>query len=368
MARKPVNTTLRDAQIDHAVNLRAFSNNVVRRIIAILNRADTGIFTDLVVKMARLTPDNFTIKRLEAMLEGVRTLNRDAFAEIDTALRAELRGLTQLEVAFQQGMLAKNLPPVVDVARVDLDQVYAAAMSRPFQGALLSDFIKDQEAYKAKLIRRTIADGYVQGKATDTIVRELRGTKAAAYRDGVLEVSRRETAAIVRTAISHTSQFAKDRVADANEDILGKLQWLSTLDSKTTPECQVRDNKLYTLKREPIDHDYPWGAGPGRLHWQCRSTYAMLTKSWRELGIDAEEFSPGDRAAMDGSVPADTDYEEWLKRQTAERQDAILGPTRGALLRTGKLTLDDMRDSWGKELTLEQLRALYTDVFRAARL
>lgn len=364
----PVNTRLRDAQIDHAVNLRAYSDNVVRRIIAILNRADAGIFTDLVTKLAKLTPERFTIKRLEVLLESVRRLNVDAYAKVDSALREELQGLTHLEVAFQSGTLAKNLPPVIDVARIDLEQVYAGAMARPFQGGLLSDFIKDQEAYKAKLIRRTIADGYVQNRTTDEIVRQLRGTKALAYRDGILEVTRREAAAIARTAISHTSQFAKDRVAEANADILSKLQWLSTLDGRTTPECQVRDNKTYTLKHDPIDHEYPWGAGPGRLHWQCRSTYAMITKSWKDFGIDAKEFTPAQRASMDGSVPADTDYADWLKRQSPERQDSILGPTRGALLRDGKLTLDDMRDTWGKPLTLEQLRALYTDAFKRAGL
>lgn len=361
---KPVNTRLRDGQIDHAVNLRAYSDNVVRRIIAILNRADAGLFTDLVVKLERLSPERFTIRRLEVMLESVRVLNRDAYAKVEGTLRAEIKGVTEIEVGFQEGLLARNLPPSIDIARVSVDQVHAAAMSRPFQGALLRDFIADQETYKARLIRRTIADGYVQNRTTDDIIRQLRGTKALGYRDSVLEITRREIATIARTALSHTSQYAKDQVAEANADIIGKLQWLSTLDTRTTPECQVRDNLLYTIKHEPIGHEYPWGAGPGRLHWQCRSTYTMLTKSWRELGVDIDEFTPAQRASMDGGVPADTDYEQWLKEQTPQRQDEVLGPTRGKLFRDGGLSFKELRDARGEELTLDELRARYTAAFR----
>lgn len=366
MATKPANTKIRDAQIDHAVNLRAYSDNVVRRIITILNRADAGIFSDLVVKLERLTPERFTIKRLEVLLESTRVMNRDAYAHVDETMREEVRGLTSLELQFQEGMLARNTPPSIDIARLDVNQVYAGAMSRPFQGELLSEFIKDQEVSKARIIRRTIADGYVQNRTTDEIVRTLRGTRQNKYRDGALEVTRREAAAVVRTALSHTSQFAKDRVAEANEDILGNLQWLSTLDSKTTPECQVRDNKLYTLKHEPVGHDYPWGAGPGRLHWQCRSTYTMLTKSWRELGVDIDEFDAGDRASMDGSVPADTDYATWLADQSRERQIEILGPTRAALFNEGGLDLEELRNARGEEITLDELRARYTAAFKRA--
>lgn len=363
MARS-VNTALRDAEIDHSVDLRLYSDSVVRRIIGILNRADAGLFSELVQKLEYMTPERFTIKRLEVMLESVRVMNRDAYAAVDSTLRDEIKGLTSLELQFQEGMLAHNMPPSIDIARVDINQVYAGAMSRPFQGALLSEFLQDQEESKAKLIRRTIADGYVQNRTTDQIVRDLRGTKENKYRDGALETTRREAAAVVRTALSHTAQFAKDRFVEQNKDILGNLQWLSTLDNRTTPECQVRDGKVYTLKHKPVGHDYPWGAGPGRLHWQCRSTFVPLTKSWKDLGVDIEEFDIGDRASMDGSVPAKTDYETWLAAQTPARQRQVLGETRAKLFTEGGLTFEELRNARGEDLTLDELRKRYGEAFR----
>jgi SPP1 gp7 family putative phage head morphogenesis protein len=368
-----VNVALRDAQIDHAVNLRAYSNNVVRRIITILNRADAALFTELITKLETMDPERFTIKRLEVMLESVRDLNHTMYAEVDSTLREEISGLTALELQFQEGMLARNMPPSFDIARVSVTQAYAGAMSRPFQGALLSEFLKDQEASKARLIRRTIADGYVQNRTTDQIVRDLRGTRENKYRDGALEITRREAAAVVRTALSHTAHFAKDLVTEANEDILKGLQWLSTLDNRTTPQCQMRDGKTYTLDHKPIDHEFPWGAGPGRLHWQCRSTYVQLTKSWKELGATGdvgewEDFDPGTRSAMDGQVPAKTTYEEWLADQTPARQRQVLGDTRAKLFSEGNLSLEDMRNASGEDINLDVLRKRNADAFKRAGL
>ncbi len=359
-----INTVLRDAQIDHSVDLRNYSDSVVRRMIGILNRADAGLFSELVQKLEYMTPERFTIKRLEVMLESVRVLNRDAYAAVNESLREEIKGLTSLELQFQEGMLAHNMPPSIDIARVDINQVYAGAMSRPFQGGLLSEFLKDQEEGKARIIRRTIADGYVQNRTTDQIVRDLRGTKEMKYRDGALEGTRREIAAVVRTALSHTAQFAKDKFTEENSDLIGNLQWLSTLDNRTTPECQVRDGKLYTIKHKPIDHEYPWGAGPGRLHWQCRSTYVPLTKSWKSLGVDIEEFDIGTRASLDGQVPGKIDYEDWLKKQTPARQKQVLGETRAKLFTEGGLTFEELRNARGEDLTLDVLRKRYGEAFR----
>ncbi|MNW13601.1 hypothetical protein D3C71_2116020 [compost metagenome] len=59
---------------------------------------------------------------------------------------------------------------------------------------------------------------------------------------------------------------------------------------------------------------------------------------------------------MDGQVPQQTTYAQWLARQPATRQDEILGPERGKLLRQDKLKLQDFYNDKGKFLTLDELR------------
>ena len=89
----------------------------------------------------------------------------------------------------------------------------------------------------------------------------------------------------------------------------------------------------------------------------CRSTSAPVTKSFRDLGIDADEVPAGTRASMDGQAPQETDFGSWLERQSKARQDDVLGPGRADLWRDGKIGFRDLVDGQGRELTLEQLRA-----------
>lgn len=365
-----LNRRLQSLIIDHAVNVRGYTANVVRRMITVLNRSDADIFEELHRRLQYMDPDSFTIERLDALLATVRELNRDAYAMFDSDFRDELGLFTEFEVGFYTNMLAKNMPPAVPVAKINIDQVYSAALARPFQGALLREWIAAQERDKAIAIRRAVADGFVQNKTTDQIVREIRGTAAKGYSDGTIEVSRREAQAIVRTALSHYSATAQDRVYENNLDVLKEYVWTSTLDLRTTPECQVRDGKRYTAEEnpKPIGHTYKWLAGPGKLHWNCRSTKLPVTKSWRDLGIDIDEFNPSERASMDGQVPSKMDYEEWLKEQSPERQDEVLGPTRAKLFREGNLSLKELYSAQGEELTLEELRKRQASAFTRAGL
>jgi hypothetical protein len=71
-----------------------------------------------------------------------------------------------------------------------------------------------------------------------------------------------------------------------------------------------------------------------------------------------DELSPGQRASMDGQVAGDTTYAEWFGKQSAARQDKIVGPTRGALFRSGNVTFEKFTNEKGRYLTLEQLQAL----------
>ena len=85
-------------------------------------------------------------------------------------------------------------------------------------------------------------------------------------------------------------------------------------------------------------------------------------KSWEELGASKKikEIDPGTRASMDGQVAADMTYEQWLKKKDAAEPGfakSVLGPGRYNLWKNGKLTLRDLVDQRGRELTLEQLDA-----------
>lgn len=356
-----VNAILEDEQIAHAVSLEKYKVGVVRRIIALLNRSDADLSAALAAALERLPAESFTVERLELLLDQVRLINSQAYVSVAVELQSDLKELAGYEVSWQQALFEKAIPePVLvrfPIASVSAEQAYAAALSRPFQGRLLRNWGEEIAADRMVKVRNAIRTGYLEGKTTDQIVRSIRGSRATGYADGFLERPRKDLAAVVRTAVSHTAATARQEFNKANEEILKAERWVSTLDNKTSPMCRIRDQLQYTVNtHKPIGHKVPWLQGPGKIHWCCRSTSSAVTKSWKELGMNIDEMTPAQRASMDGQVPANTTYSEWLNRQSDARKIEVLGPARYQLLKDGKLELEDFYTPTGEWMTLDQIK------------
>ncbi|AKJ28827.1 phage Mu F like family protein [Caldimonas brevitalea] len=299
----------------------------------------------------------------------MRALNAQAYQVLHTELQGDLRALAEYEAGYQFELFRDVLPVQISVARVSADQVYAAAFSQPFRGRLLREWAAGIEQNRMVRIRDAVRMGVVENQTNAQIVQRIRGTRALKYTDGLIEIDRRDANSVVRTAVQHVAAHARETFYAANEDLVKAVVWSATLDSRTSELCRIRDGLQYTQKtHKPIGHKIPWLGGPGRLHWCCRSSSTPVVKSWQELGLDLGEAPAGTRASMDGQVPAETTYAEWLKRQSGARQDQILGPERGKLLRQGGLTLDKFYNEKGRYLTLEQLRERDAAAFRRAGL
>lgn len=366
-----VNTWILEESIRHQADLAAYSNTVVSRIIAVLNRSDARLYAQLTAALERMDPASFTPERLESLLLSVRNLNRQAYTAMGNTLQAQLQDFTGYETAYQNMMLVSALPVRVHVGAVTAQSVYAAALSRPFQGVFLKGALDDMEAGRAKRIRQVVANGFTEGRTTAQIVRDLRGTQAKGFADGLMEGPRVEVERVARTALSHMAGFVQDRTAKANAHLIKAIRWSSHLDLRTSEICQIRDGMLYgPTEHEPMGHSLPWLGGPGRAHWNCRSAQTYVLKSMAELGIKVPDvlMRDGTRASMDGQVPEDVTYREWITKQSPERQAKVLGPERARLMREGKLSLQAMYSNKGVYKTLDELRESDAQAFRRAGL
>lgn len=365
---KTVNEQLLDAETDHQINLQQYGTGVVQRIIAALNRTDARLAAALSEALERVDATTFTVERLEVLLGSVRSLNAEAYAAIGRELPEEMRTLAAYEANYQRDLFTATIPaPVqasVPIRAISVEQAYAAALSRPFQGRLLQSWAAAVEPVRMQQIRNTVRDGFLQGKTTGQIIQAVRGTRAKGYSDGIINRGRIEVEAVVRTAVSHTAATARDEFYEANTSVIAALKWVSTLDLRTSEMCRIRDGKKYSVDHKPVGHSVPWLQGPGRLHWRCRSSSAPITKSFRELGIDIDELSPAERASMDGTVPAEVSYGEWLQKQSAARQDEVVGSVRGKLMREGKVPFDSFYTSRGDWIDLDVLRARDAAAFK----
>lgn len=351
-----LNDRIFDAEVSHAVGLQRYSNGVVNRVLALLNRSDADLVARLSNALER-APTSFNAARLEKLLESVRNLNGKTYERIGTELEKELRDLVAYEAEFQERIFTSTLPAQVvasvGVSSVNVEQVAAAALSRPFQGVLLREALKGLSDDRAVAVRNAVRMGIVEQETTQQIIRRIRGTRSLDYKDGLMEVSRRNAEALVRTAVTHTQNYTKQKFYEANSDLVEKWEFRATLDSRTTLTCASLDGKVY-----------PVGQGPQPpRHWNCRSVAIPVVKSWRDLGIPIDEISPSTRASMDGQVAENLNYSQWLRTKPAAFQDEVLGKERGRLFRENEISIDRFVNDRGRVYNLDELRRIDANLF-----
>ncbi|QRI83042.1 minor capsid protein [Glaesserella parasuis] len=211
-------------------------------------------------------------------------------------------------------------------------------------GSPLEDWWAKQGNDFAFKFEGIIRQGLLDGQQTSQMITDVKH---------LMNTSRRHAETLVITAVAKVADKAHQALRDENLDILAGEKHLSTLDTRTSTVCQLRDGLMWDLDKKPIDHDVPYQRPP--LHPRCRSILQLVTKSWKELGIDAEEMPSSTRASQDGPVSEQINYENWLKSKSPEQQDQVLGKGKSDLWRRGVITFADMLDQSGRPLTLKDL-------------
>lgn len=313
---------MRDQAIQHAIYLRRFSTGLANRIIKLLNRVDD----DVAGQIRKGSLDKTS--RLNKILEEIRIINRDIHKEVGKELRTELKALARYEADLQAKLVAGDKTPIV----LSPDVLGAMVDDEPFQGRTLKDWLYNLRESSYNRVKDTINIGVVQGETTDQIVNRVLGLKRLRYTDGVNEMNRRAATAVIRTAVTHTTSKADEAVYQRQKNIQG-VQYSAILDSRTTPICASLDGQVFKV-----------GEGPRPpQHFNCRSTTIPVFK---------------------GQEPFEETYNEWLKRQSKEFQDDILGNTRGRLFRDGGLAMDRFVDpKRGQFWTLDQLKSKENEAF-----
>lgn len=344
-----VNEQLRSVGINHHIYLQRWTRYEIQQIIDVLNQVDKELADRIVVKLA----GSFTEARLERLSKDIKVIVADALKEITNKQREDITGFLKVETQWQADQLERLLPIVWNIAQPSPQQIWSAANSRPFGSpgnpTLLTDVWHDWGRVKARRINNVLRKGFVEGKTVDEMARAIRGTKAANFQDGILDIDRNGAQSIVRTAVSHMASVAREMVYGENQDLIAGVQWVATLDGHTTIICMSLDGKVDLFDGSQVELN---GERPP-AHWGCRSTTVPVVKSWDELGIDLEEAPAGTRASMNGQVADTETYGSWLAKQPASFQRDILGSSRYDLYKGG-MSINQFVDD-GRILTLKEL-------------
>jgi SPP1 gp7 family putative phage head morphogenesis protein len=358
------NQAILDATIRHAVLLEQLKSGEVKKFAPFLKEIDRSI-RDRLTK-ADLT--DYTAVRLERLLKEVDSLLLGIFDRFTDQLNLDLVDIANYEAQFEATSLTRAAPPSItfDAALPGSAAIRAAILTNPLSvrgvdgGKLLDSFIEGFTSTERQRLTGAIRQGFFEGQTNFQIIKNIRGTKALNYSDGILATTNRNAGSVVRTAVQHVATQARMETLKENSDVVQSVEWVSTLDSKTTAQCRTLDGRRFKLVEGPRPP----------IHINCRSTVVAITRFSAVLSKDGTRASVGDSGPQ--QVRADLSYYDWLRQQPSAFQDKAIGPIRAKLLRDGGLSVERFSelqlDRNFSPLTLDQMKALEPLAFEKAGL
>lgn len=339
---RTTNEILMDRSIRHAIFLERLKRKEAQAIVNFISRK---LIPDLRKQISNLEGiaargQNINFKNVRRLTFILKQLDKAVDAAIQAAERRTAKSLAAIakaEAEWQLSVLRASIPIGLELEFVApapalLRGIVAA---KPFRGRLLSEWYRDLGEATKRQARSIINIGMAEGQTVSAMQRGMRR---------VTGTTQRNAAVVVRTAIQSVTAGANELVYGENEDTIKGIQYIATLDTRTTEICAVLDGQIFKVNQGPRPPQ----------HLQCRSRTAPVLKSWKELGIDLKEAPPGTRASMNGQVPRSLTYPKWLKTQPISVQNEALGIGKAKLFRSGKVPITRFLDE-GRPLSLAQV-------------
>lgn len=270
----------------HTVDLMRVSESLRRDIITDLEALEQELAFDL---MRAAGKSDLSLARMSALFAQTRQTIDTAYGKIADASEPSLRSIAA-------AIGRKTLDAVNALAKVELmsvgltkEQVISIAGRTVIHGKFPWQWWKSQAPSLRTRFANQIRLGQYRGETVDQLIRRIRGTKANGYTDGLMQVPKYQAEALVRTSVIAVSNEAKLASYLNNRDVIRAIQWVATLDDRTTEICRDLNGKVWILPASgdkdsdyiPEGHSTPF---PGATaHWNCRSVQVPVTFSFAEL-------------------------------------------------------------------------------------
>lgn len=316
----------------HAAHFERLKSGESKKFDKFLKQIDK----DIRAQLSKLDLTAISRKKLEQQITAIDKLLNGTFADYQKVWDASIKEVAAYEAGFE----IRSLEQVVNGVSFTLPsdaQISAAVFATPlagikgpYGGSLLKPFYKNYSATEIRRIEGAIRSGYYNGKTTSQILKDIRGTKAAGFKDGIIYNTSKEVRKMTHTALQHAAVTAREQVWQDNSDVVKKWRFTATLDSSTSPICRPLDGTVWDI-----------GKGPRLpLHPGERSTMtAVLDDEFAFLsegGTRSARTPEGDVV----SVSSKQTYYSWLKNQPKGYQESVLGRDRTKLFREGGLSAE----------------------------
>lgn len=349
------NDKLVSGTIRAAVDLSRYEVGARARIRGFLQRLRKELVGEISDRAGTRTA--FNQARLEQLLRASDAAISGTYKDVKGVLDVQLQGLARIQAATTTGVINEAIGVNLADTAFTATQLKALVSDVLIEGAPSAEWWARAEKATRERFSDQMRIGVARGETVQELVARVREEDG-----GLFGATIREAEALVRTSVQTVANTVRLETYEQNSDLFNGIQWVSTLDDRTTEICMALDGLQWDNDLNPIDHDE---AFPGPIaHWGCRSTQVPVLKSWGELLKDkdlasrldaAEAENPGVRASMDGEVAARTTYSDWFKAQSEDRQRDILGDAKYEIWKREGLSFRDMIDQRGNPLTLAEL-------------
>ncbi len=385
MAKLTTNEQILDRYIRHQTYLLRYAGGLRNEVLPILAKTEAELYATVekwVAKSGVRTLTGVKGRKWQRDFEKALVAVRGpAWDKVNATITAQLKDLAINEAATGAVIIEGAVPVSLNMTLPPAAQLIGIVNSQPFEGRTLKGWLRVTETADVQRMLKATKRGIVQGLTPTQVARSIIGTKIARYADGDARKAFRDTEAVILTLTNGVQNEAKQALYEANKDVIKREQYVATLDARTTLECAGNDGKTF-----------PQGKGPiPPLHFRCRSLRVpyLNPENLGNRGYDSrtekelltefttanklppvksrdalphgtktkfDKYARGSQARLVGQVPAKTTYNMWLKAQTNEFQDQVLGPTRAKMFRKGNIALDKFVARDGDVLTLDQLK------------
>ena len=352
-----VNDELLNRAIRHAVYLEQIKGREISRMIEFMDkRLVPDMEKVLAQRLSGISKDGggMHTKRFQSLMSEMKQVLKANIGEMRSIQSDRLLKIGNLEARWQAGILGQTVPLDITFRTPTITTIRSALTSEPMQGRLLSKWYSDLSSRTATNISDQLTIGFLQGESIERLTSRIigtRGAKTAFHGADSVTQMRRHVRTITRTSTNHIANHAREATYAENADVIKSVRYVATLDARTTDICMSLDGQVFPIME---------GIRPP-AHHQCRSTTVPITKSWKELGIkNAKDKRVGGRAFRDvktgltGTLPKDLTYGQWLKKQSPEFQNQVLGVARGRALRDGRMTFERFFDN-GRRMSIAEL-------------
>jgi SPP1 gp7 family putative phage head morphogenesis protein len=366
----------------HSVNLLRFSESVRTKVVGMLKQLEEDLVSQIRdIDIGSTKGPSWRLSRLNELLKQTRKTISTAYLSSTEQLQSQLLRLSEIETKASVKLINDVIG--ADLAGIGIQKsvLKELATQSIVNGAIQSDWWSKQATDTVMRFQTQMRIGTLAGETNADLIARLRGEatgrkivyevegKKKIFNEtsgGIMQVSRRDAEALVRTSVQTVANNVRFETLKENDDIVKGVQLLVTLDNRTSEICMARSGGAWNLKtgkplpESKVKIDFP---GKPPYHWNCRSTLVPILKSWDQLAKGAvsgiEEIKPDTQSSMDGQVAADLSYEDWLKTKDEDFQKEVLGEGKWKLWTEGKITFPDLVSQVGNPLSLEELEAKF---------